>query len=156
MTEQNPTLEMVVAVFSMEWKAKHALEGVKQLSEDKSIDLVDGAILVKDPQGSLAIRETLELTPKKGAKRGAIAGGVIGVIFPPGILAAAAIGAVAGAAAGHFRDIGFADDYLERLDEELAAGRIALMIVVDEADASSVVDDLDDYIRIERQPVRRS
>ncbi len=156
MTEDEPTLEMVVAVFSMPWKAKHALERVQQLGELGTVDLVDGAVMVKDSGGNLTISETLALTPKKGARRGAIAGGVIGVIFPPAILAAAAIGAAAGAAAGHFRDLGFADDYLTRLDEELAAGRSALMVVVDEADVDSVVDAMDDSLRIDRQPVRRS
>ncbi len=155
MTEENLALEMVVAVFSLRWKAKHALEGLQRLGEDGSLELVDGAIMVKDSAGNLTIDETLKLTPTKGAKRGALVGGLIGVIFPPALLAAAAVGAAAGATAGHLRKLGFADDYLNQLDEELAAGRIALMVVVNEADADSVVGALDDYIRIDRLPVRQ-
>jgi uncharacterized membrane protein len=119
-----------------------------------SIDLVDAAIMVKDAAGNLMISETLEVTPEKGAKRGALVGGVIGAIFPPGILGAAAIGAAVGATAGHFRKLGFTEDYLDQLNEELAVGRSALMVVVNEAGADSVRDAIDDYIRLNRQPVR--
>ena len=45
MTEENPASEMVVTVFSLRWKAKHALEGLQRLGEDGSLELVDGAIM---------------------------------------------------------------------------------------------------------------
>ncbi len=155
MTEENLSMEMVVAVFSMRWKAKRALEGLQQLTEEGSFELVDGAIMVKDSAGNLTIDETLELTPEQGAKRGALIGGIIGVIFPPGLLATAAVGAAAGAAVGHLRKLGFAEDYLDELDGEMTAGRTALLVVVDQADAEAVADAVDGYIRIDRQSVRQ-
>ncbi len=155
MADENPDLEMVVAVFSMRWKAKHALERLQQRSEDGSFELIDGAIMVKDAAGNLSIDETLKLTPKKGAKRGALIGGIVGVIFPPGLVAAAAVGAAAGATAGHLRKLGFSEAYVETLDEEMAAGRTALMVVVSEANADAVGGEIDDYVRLDRQPVQQ-
>jgi uncharacterized membrane protein len=154
MNEDSPALEGVLAVFTMEWKATHALERLQEASAGGAFELVAGAIMVKDSEGNLAVTKTLELTPKEGAKRGAVVGGILGVVFPAGLLAGAAVGAIAGATVGHFQKLGFADDYLEQLDEELKAGRTALLVVVDEADAMAVIDALDDYSRIDRQPIR--
>ncbi len=156
MTAEDAHLEMVLAVFSMRWKAKHALEGLQKRSEEGAFELIDGAIMVKNAAGDLSIDETLEMTPKKGAKRGALIGGVVGVVFPPSLLATAAIGAAAGAVTGHLRKLGFNDAYVDELDEEMAAGRTALMVVVDEADADAVAGEIDDYLRLDRQPVTQS
>lgn len=155
MTDESPNLEGIIAVFTMPWKATHALERLQKHSDEGSFDLVDGAIIVKDPGGDLAIQKRLDLTPQKGAKRGALVGGILGVVFPPSLLAGAAIGAIAGATVGHFQKVGFADEYLEQLDEELTAGRTALLVVVDEADADAVAGAIDDYTRIDRQPVNQ-
>jgi len=154
MADESPVLEGIIAVFIMPWKATHAFEQLEKHGEDGAFELIDGAIIVKDPGGDLAIQKTLGLTPKKGAKRGVLIGGILGVVFPPILLAGAAIGAIAGATVGHFRKLGFADDYLEQLDKDLSAGRTALLVVVGEDDAEAVVAYIDDYTRIDRQPIK--
>jgi uncharacterized membrane protein len=156
MTADDANLEMILAVFSMRWKAKHALEGLREGSEEGSFELIDGAIMVKGSDGNLSIDETLGPTATKGAKRGAVIGGIIGVIFPPGLVAAAAVGAAAGATAGHLRKLGLSEAYMEELNEEMAAGRTALMVVVAESDAEAVAGEIDDYIRIDRRPVKQA
>ena len=154
MSDDAQGLEGVLAVFTMEWKATHALERLQNASDDGAFELVDGAIMVKDSEGNLAVTKTLELTPKKGAKRGAVVGGVLGVVFPAGLVAGAVVGAVAGATVGHFRKLSFADEYVEQLDEELKTGRTALLVVVDESHAMAFINALDGYTRIDRQPIR--
>ena len=155
MTDESPDLEAIIAVFTMPWKATHALEQLQKHGDEGSFDLIDGAVIVKDPGGDLAIQKRLDLTPGQGAKRGAMVGGILGVIFPPSLLAGVAIGAIAGATVGHLRKLGFADDYLEHLDEELNAGRTALLVVVDEDHGDEVVGAIDDYTRLDRHPVER-
>lgn len=155
MTDESQNLEGVLAVFTMEWKATHALERLEKSSEEGAFDLLDGAIMVKDSDGNLAVTKTLELTPKKGAKRGAVVGGILGVVFPAGLIAGAVVGAVAGATVGHFRKLGFADEYVDQLDEEMKAGRTALLVIVEESDAMAVINALDGYTRIDRQPIKQ-
>ena len=69
------------------------------------MELQDAAVLIQeDSSGKPKIKDRAEVTPKKAALKGAAAGGIIGVIFPPAVLAMGAIGAATGAALGHFTD----------------------------------------------------
>jgi uncharacterized membrane protein len=60
--------------------------------------------MVRERSGNLAITERGELTPAKGAKRRAMIGVVLDVVFPPSLLASAALGAAAGVATGKVTD----------------------------------------------------
>jgi uncharacterized membrane protein len=90
-------------------------------------------VLVREGSSDkLKVKETAELTFKKGALGGALAGGLLAIIFPPSILAMGAIGAAAGAALGHFTDQGFKNNLLREIGEGIPRGGSAIVAVIEE------------------------
>ncbi len=70
------------------------LAQLKQMDKDGTVDIIDAAVMVKAEDGrKLKVNETAEVTAKKGGVRGALVGGVQGIIFPPSIRPMAAVGA---------------------------------------------------------------
>jgi uncharacterized membrane protein len=129
---ENP-ISVIAAFYADETKASDVLAQLKQMDKDGTIDIMDAAVMVREADGRrVKIKETAELTPKKGALGGAIAGGIVGIIFPPSILAMGAIGAAAGAALGHFTDQGFKNNLLKEIGENLPPGGSAIIAVVEE------------------------
>ena len=57
------------------------------MHREGSIDLIDAAVIVRGADGKVRFEETADPSGKKWAKRGAIAGGVVGLIFPPSMIA---------------------------------------------------------------------
>ena len=128
-----PPISLVAAFYADNTKAQEMLEALEKMEKDGAIQVLDAAVMTKtDDTGKLTIRETGELTKKKGAIRGAVAGGVLAIIFPPSILALGAVGAAAGAAVGHFTDQGFDHNLLQEIGENLPAGGSALVAVIEE------------------------
>ena len=122
-------VQVVVAAFQDEQAASEALEKLKELKHEKLIGIVDAAVIRKDEGGKIHIKETADLSPKRGAARGAIIGGAISLLAGPlGLVAGA--GAVVGGLAAR-RDAGFKDERLERLGESLKPGTSAIVAVVE-------------------------
>lgn len=141
-------IELIAAVYSSSGAAQSMLEELVRLHDQDVIELIDAAVMVRDDNGELHIAERAELTPAKGAKRGALIGAALGVIFPPSLLATAALGAAAGALAGKVTDQGLDNKLLADLGAELLPGMSALIAVVDHKWYSTMVNALSGYDRI--------
>src|SRR5215211_4498237 len=142
--------ELLAASFSDQVSAKRCLDQLKRMEKDGVIDLVDAAVLVKQPDGKLKIDELKELTPKKGRRRGAVIGGIFGAIFPPSILISAAVGAVAGGALGRFTDQGMKNDELKAIGEELKPGHSAIIAIVEDKWIEQFTRAIEGYERLSR------
>ena len=126
-------LSLIAAFYADAAKAKEKLTVLQKMEKDGAIELLDAAVMTKNADsGKLTITEQAELTSKKGAIGGALAGGLLAIIFPPSILALGAVGAAAGAAIGHFTDQGFDNNLLREIGENLPAGGSALVAVIEE------------------------
>ena len=79
---ENP-IQIFVATFDNELQGKQALEDFQAMDKEGSIELIDAAVIVRQDDGKVKFEETADPSGKKWAKRGAIAGGVVGLIFPP-------------------------------------------------------------------------
>ena len=99
-------LVLVAAKYENDDRAHVILDMLEQMNHAGKIKVNDLAIVAKDPDGKLRTVETRELTAKKGAKRGAIAAGILGVIFPPSLIVSVVAGGAIGAAWGKLRDTG--------------------------------------------------
>src|SRR6266508_5876875 len=108
---ENP-IQIFIATFDCETEAKEALADFKWMDREGSIELIDAAVIVRRADGKVTFEETADPSGKKWAKRGAIAGGVVGLIFPPTLIAGAVVGGGAGGIWGKIRDKGFKDDDL--------------------------------------------
>jgi uncharacterized membrane protein len=122
-------VQVVVAAFQDEDAASAALAKLKELKHERLVGIVDAAVIRKDETGKLHIKETADLSPKKGAARGALIGGALSLIAGPLGLVAATGAVVGGLAARH--DAGFRDDRLERLGQSLQPGTSAIVAVVE-------------------------
>ena len=86
------TVELFIAAFNGEHGAAASLKDFESAERAGAIDLIDAAVIVHTADGKVKYDETADPSGKKWAKRGAIAGGIVGLIFPPSIIAGAVVG----------------------------------------------------------------
>jgi arylsulfatase len=130
--------DVLIAVYMFEDLAKKDFDAVLRLAEDKSIT-AEGVVLVqKDENGEVTVKETGDHLGRKGAKVGGGVGLVVGLFAPP-LLAATAVGVVAGAAVGKFAKHRLESGIAEKMDSALPVGAGGVIAVYD-ADGADAVD----------------
>jgi uncharacterized membrane protein len=87
----------------------------------------DVALITKDLDGKVHVMKH-EKPTQHGAWTGIAVGAVVGVLFPPSIIAGAAVGGVAGGVIGHVRR-GMSRGDAKELGELLEEGQAALIVV---------------------------
>jgi uncharacterized membrane protein len=123
------TTFIFVAVYDSEDDAQSDYDVVKELYAAKAIGNFDAAVVRKDADGKVHINKD-ETATRKGAWGGAAVGAVVGVLFPPSILAGAGVGALAGGLGGHFLK-GLSRKDVKELGDFLDDGQVALLVVGD-------------------------
>jgi uncharacterized membrane protein len=147
------TVELFVASYGSEPEAGAALKAFQSAQRDGAIDLIDAAVIVHTAEGKVRFEETADPSGKKWAKRGAIAGGVVGLIFPPSIIVSAAVGGGAGGIWGKVRDKGFKDDDLKEIGESLPPGTSAIIVVAEDRMVAQLERGLEGYNKIAKHVV---
>jgi uncharacterized membrane protein len=125
------------AAYSDESDARADLESFQDIVSEGLVGKYDTAIVTKDDKGKVHVEKHGEAT-KSGAWKGALAGGLVGLLFPPSILAGSLIGGATGALAGKlWGGISRADlkDLGEALDEDETG-----LVIVGESKVEEYVD----------------
>ena len=148
----NP-IQIFVATYDDEVQAHQALKDFQSMDREGSIELIDAAVIVRTQEGKVKFEETADPSGKKWAKRGAIAGGVVGLIFPPSLIASAAVGGGAGAIWGKVRDKGFKDEDLKAVGESMEPGTSAIVAIAEDHVIERLERGLEGYERIARHTV---
>jgi uncharacterized membrane protein len=138
-------LELLAAVYSDMDRAQTICDMLEQMHRATTITLDDAAIVTKDQDGKLQIHETREVTTAKGAKRGAIAAGLFGLVFPPSLIVSAVAGGVVGGLWGKLRDTGIKTKSIKDLGETLEPGKAAVVALVDPASVHATETALKGY-----------
>ena len=141
-------LQVFVAAYDTESGAKDALSAFRAAQREGAIDLVDAAVIVHTAEDKVRFDETADPSGRRWAKRGAIAGGLVGLIFPPSIIASALVGGGAGAIWGKVRDKGFADEDLKAIGESLPPGSSAIIAIAEDRVLAQLEQGLAGYDRI--------
>jgi uncharacterized membrane protein len=81
----------------------------------------------KDENGKVHVHKHEKAT-QHGAWGGVAVGALVGVLFPPAVLGAAAVGGVVGGLGGHFRR-GLSRGDVKELGEKLLDGEAALVVI---------------------------
>jgi uncharacterized membrane protein len=149
---ENP-VQVFIASFDNESQAKQALHDFQAMDREGSIDLIDAAVIVRGQDGKVKFEETADPSGKKWAKRGAIAGGLVGLIFPPSIIVGAAVGGGAGGIWGKVRDKGFKDEDLKEIGTSLPPGSSAIIAVAEDRMIEQLEQGLAGYERIAKHAV---
>jgi uncharacterized membrane protein len=147
------TVEVFVAMYGTEDGAAAAAKDFQAAERGGAIDLIDAAVVVHTAAGKVTIDETGDPSGKKWAKRGAIAGGVVGLIFPPSIIVSAAVGGAGGGVWGKIRDKGFKDDDLKAIGDSLQPGTSAIIAVAEDRMAEQLASALEGYDKIAKHAV---
>jgi len=147
------TVEVFVATYDTEDGAAAASNAFQAAQRDGAIDLIDAAVIVHTADDKVKIEETADPSGKKWAKRGAIAGGVVGLIFPPSIIVSAAVGGGAGGIWGKVRDKGFKDEDLKQIGNSLPPGSSAIIAVAEDRMVEQLERALSGYDKIAKHVV---
>jgi uncharacterized membrane protein len=151
MTENQ--VQVFVAAFDGEGQAAAALKDFRAMDREGSIDLIDAVVVVRSMDGKVKFEETADPSGKKWAKRGAIAGGLVGLIFPPSLIVGAAVGGAGGGIWGKIRDKGFRDEDLKAVGESLQPGTSAIIAIAEDRMIERLERGLEGYQNIARHAV---
>jgi uncharacterized membrane protein len=147
------TVEVFVAAFGTESGAGDALKDFRSAERAGAINLIDGAVIVHKAGGKVEYQETADPSGKTWAKRGAIAGGVIGLIFPPSIIGTAVVGAAGGGVWGKVRDKGFKDEDLRSIGDSIPPGSSAIIAIAEDRVIAQLENGIEGYNKIARHVV---
>ena len=124
-------VELIVAAFQDEGGAEAALQELKAAKKEGLIRIDNAAILKKDPDGKVHIKEAKDMGGGKGAVIGGVVGGIVGLIAGPAAIATAAVGAAIGGLAAKLSDGGFRDDRLQTIAASLKPGSSAIVALIE-------------------------
>jgi uncharacterized membrane protein len=116
-----------IGTYPNEAAARADYDIVKDLHKAGAVGTYDAAVVKKDLGGNVHVNKD-EAATRHGAWGGAAAGAVVGLLFPPSIIASAAVGAAVGAIGGHlWRGMSRSD--VKEFGDIIDDGQAALIIV---------------------------
>ena len=122
---------IIVAQFADMDAAKEAYLALLDAEMKRAID-IDGVLVVNaDYEGKIHIQKMTDHTTRNGFLWGAVAGVVLGVIFPPSILASAATFGVAGALVGKAGNIWKRGEVADELKDVITPGTSGIVALVE-------------------------
>jgi uncharacterized membrane protein len=138
MTQTADDTFIYVATYPSKMAAQADYEAVKNLHAAGLVGSYDAAIVTKDLDGKVHANKD-ETATRHGAWWGVAAGAAIGVIFPPSILGAAAVGGAIGGVTGHLAK-GMSRSGVKQLGDFIDPGQAGL-VVVGESKVEQAVQD---------------
>jgi uncharacterized membrane protein len=129
MTEK--PLVAFIATYDDVADARQDYAEIKQAHAQGFIGEYDAAVVWRNDKGRVEFDSVSEEASRKWLWAGLGVGAVIGLVFPPSILATSAIGALSGAVIGKFRD-GIPQRDLEQVGEALTGDNAALVVVAED------------------------
>lgn len=123
----------IVVVFPSEAKAYEGAKAVKALEKENSVTLYGAAVIAKDTEGKVEIKQSADEGPV-GTAMGMLAGGVVGALAAttvPGLLLAVSGGGLIGSLSD-LNNAGVGLDFAGVVGEKMDAGTAALIAEVEE------------------------
>lgn len=120
---------LFIATYPDEAAARADYDVVKALHGIEAIGSFDAAVVTKDDKGKVHVNKD-ETATRTGAWRGVAAGALVGLLFPPSIIASAAVAGAAGGFAGHLWK-GMSRSDVKELGEVIDEGQAALVVLGD-------------------------
>jgi uncharacterized membrane protein len=128
--------QLIVIAFDHFDDARSALGDLRDLEHDGRIRFEDTALVERNPDGTVHVKNEVSGTTETAAVIGAVVGGLLTFVFPPlGVVVGAALGAAVGAA----MDTGVSPKFVDDVKKTLRPGRSALFLVVKQAQLDAVL-----------------
>lgn len=150
---------LIVVAYDTEHKAQETLNALRNLNDDRLVDLVDAVAVTRDVYGALNITDSYQMTSKEGAGWGVVWGTLIGGLllapFTGGLSAAAAAGTVAAGAVGgaalgamtgaagaaiYKDDFGLSEEFVAKVSMAIGVGDSAIFALADNRDPEQVAN----------------
>ncbi|KAA2213772.1 DUF1269 domain-containing protein [Teichococcus oryzae] len=128
--------ELVVVGFDDPGQADQVLAKLAKLRQEYLIDLEDAVIAVRDAEGEVRLKQSINLTATgaaSGGLSGALWGSLVGLLFLnplAGMAIGGAIGAGTGALSGSMVDYGINDDFIRSLAQTIPNNSSALFVLI--------------------------
>ena len=147
-------VDLYIAAYDDPDAAQGDFDALKELVHDGVI-FVDAAVLVsRDDEGKLTVKENAHEVAK-GGMVGALGGLVLGLIFPPGIIAAAVVGGAAGAGVGGLMSRHREHEIKKDAEDVIPPGSSGIVAVFDEVWVKQVDKALAKAEKIDKEEVDR-
>ncbi|HVN10809.1 MAG TPA: DUF1269 domain-containing protein [Kineosporiaceae bacterium] len=138
LTVSDGAYTLIVADFAALDDALAAYESLKE-AEDGATLKVEGVVVVRRTEdGKLEVQKATDHSTRRGLTWGAVGGAVLGVLFPPSILASAAVLGAGGAAVGGLRQRHHRKELEEQLATAVAPGHSGLVALVSDPGAVKI------------------
>ena len=136
-------IQVIIAAFKEEETADEALKALKAAKKERLIGIQDAAVIRRDEDNKLHIKETADMGGGKGAAIGGVLGGVIGLIGgPAGVVLGGAAGAAVGGLTAKLFDAGISDERLEEIGSALKPGTSAIIAIIEHKWVAEVEQEL--------------
>ncbi len=144
---------IIVAQFADMDSAKAAYYALIDAEVQRAID-IDGVLVANaDYQGKINIQKMTDHKTRNGFLWGAVGGAVLGVIFPPTIIAGAVGVGIAGAAVGKARNVLMKSDVADELASVIAPGTSGIVALVSITAVDAVKQAIPDAKVVKSAPV---
>ncbi|HEX5480713.1 MAG TPA: DUF1269 domain-containing protein [Dehalococcoidia bacterium] len=135
--------ELVALAFDTPDAAEQMRDRLVSLQRQHLISLADAAVVKRAMDGKVKVKQATNLAGA-GALGGGFWGMLIGLLFFAPWLGLA-VGAVTGALAGKFSDIGVDDKFIKDVGSTIKPGNSALFLLVDQVTPDRVMEELKDF-----------
>jgi len=134
---------LIVIVYDDPAGAGQVRETLASIEKLDRLKLDDSAVVVKDADGKVHVKNELDRGVKVGALGGGALGLLIGSIFFP--LAGVVLGALGGGLVGSLANLGIQRKFVKQVSEEMQPNSSALFVISREADVALSLAALREY-----------
>ena len=121
---------LLIADFPDTSSAREAYEALKEVEDGRHVE-IEGVVVVKREQdGKIEVQKATDHTTRRGLTWGVVGGATLGLIFPPSILASAAVLGAAGAAAGKIGQLHHRRELAKELESAIQPGHSGIVALV--------------------------
>jgi uncharacterized membrane protein len=132
--------QLIVVSFKTDAEALEAMRRIREIEHAGQLDLEDTALVRRDADGKVHLRNEVSGTTEKASAIGALLGGILWFLFP---VVGIAIGAAAGALVGRSFETGVDPSFVRDVKNSLKPDTSALFLVVRSASYDALVGALE-------------
>lgn len=140
--------ELAVIGFDNPYEADRVMTELNRMQTEYLIDLEDAVVAIRDPEGKVQLKQSINLVAAgaaSGGLWGGLFGSLVGLLFLnplAGFALGGAIGVGSGALAGKLADYGINDDFIRSLASTFKPDTSALFVLVRKAQPEKVLNEL--------------
>jgi uncharacterized membrane protein len=145
-----------VADFSDTDTAWAAYELLKELEDGRNLKIEGVLVVKKDDDGQVEVQKVTDHSTRSGLTWGVVGGVALGILFPPSIIASAAVLGATGAAIGKAREVHHRSELADELNDVIQPGHSGILALVSDPELAEIRKALDKADRIVEKAVDKA